>query len=266
MRDQIIEKLKVFNDKKFKFDEESHTYTYDGKQMFGVTSFLHRFVKEFDEAYWLPKKAADLGITEQELKKQWDDKRNRSCDLGHNVHTYIETFYESKKPILPKHDEEALERIAKFHSIYESKLKQLTSVGSEIRVFSKRWNLAGTIDKLYLLKKAGIVGDWKTNKKIKTDDDYTFNNYLLPPFNKLKENEINKYSLQISLYRLLLEEAGIDTEYGFVCHLPPEGDAKIYKLKDLRADLRYYLDHQWLLEDHTKVKIEAKTPIIEKLW
>lgn len=92
-----------------------------------------------------------------------------------------------------------------------------------------------------------MVGDWKTNEKIKTDKDHCFN-YLQGPFSKWKENELNKYSIQISIYQLLLEEAGIFSNYGFVCHLPT-GDAepKIYKLHNFKEELRAHLDSELYL-------------------
>lgn len=265
-KESIIEKLKYFDDDKFKFDGPTHIYTYNEKIIYGVTSFLERFIKKFDSDFWSKKKANEEGITQEAMLARWDAKRDRSCELGHNVHDYIERFYEEGITDLTT-DLEANERIEKFKTIYEDKLSKLESIGSEIKVFSKVWGLAGTIDKLYLWENSIIVGDWKTNQKIKTDKDYAFGK-LLFPFEKYKENEINKYSLQISLYQLLLEEAGIYSDYGFICHIPNDGDAKIYKLKDFRAELRTYMNHQFLNhepdeKDIKKIQADNK---IEKLW
>lgn len=258
------ELLKTFQDKKFKFDPVEHMYTYDGTHFYGVTSFLDRFVKPFDENYWSKKKADERGVDQSVVLNEWKETRDRACDLGHQVHEYIENWYEKGLTELPS-DEEARSRCQKWHSCYAKKLYQLEDVGSEIRVFSKKWKLAGTMDKLYYYKGKFIVGDWKTNKAVKTDKDWCFDK-LLPPFEQLKSNEINKYSLQISLYRLMLEEVGIKTEYGFICHIPPgESEAEIYKLKDLRVDLRYYLDMQWTADDSFNIKQNTNN-IIEKLW
>lgn len=261
--DEINQKLKYFDDPLFTFDEPSHTYRYNGKIIYGTTSFLERFVKQFDSDYWSKKKADEEGITQEEMLARWDAKRDRSCELGHNVHSYIENFYEKNITDLTE-DKDANERIIKFHTIFESRLKVLESIGSEIKVFSKIWNIAGTIDQLYLYEGSVIVGDWKTNQKIKTDKDFCFGK-LLSPFQNYKDNEINKYSLQISLYRLILEEASIDTDYGFICHLPQEGDAKIYKLKDFRAELRTYLNHMFLGEPINEAEVLKNTEL-SKLW
>lgn len=266
--EEIQEKLKYFDDPKFIFNAEEHVYRYDNKRIFGVTSFLERFIKQFDSDFWSKKKAEQAGITQEEMLAQWDAKRDRSCDLGHCVHDYIEKFYMEGSELLTE-DVEANERIVKFHTIYESKLKSLTPIGSEIRVFSKKWGIAGTLDQLYLYEGSVIIGDWKTNKEIKTDKSYCFNK-LLPPFQNYKDNELNKYSLQISLYRLLLEEAGIHTDYGFICHIPGKGDAAIYKLKDFRAELKTYFNHMFLndieLTDAIELKKLSKEIKLSKVW
>jgi len=260
---EVLEKLSYFDDKNFVFDEPSHTYRYNGELYFGTTSFLERFVKQFDSDYWSKKKADDEGITQEEMLKRWDAKRDRSCDLGHTTHSYIENFYEYGKTDYTD-DEEANKRIDKFHLIYESRLKTLTPIKSEQRVFSKKWKLAGTIDQLYIMDNMVIMGDWKTNQKIKTDKDFAFE-YLLPPFNKFKANEINKYSLQLSIYQLILEEAGIFIDYAFICHLPEKGDPKIYKMKDFKPQLRAYLDKE-LVNVQINEKEVLELTKLSKLW
>jgi hypothetical protein len=84
----------------------------------------------------------------------------------------------------------------------------------------------------------------KTNKDFK-HDDHPDGRYkkLLRPFSNLWENHHNEYSIQISLYRLILEdEVGIETESGFLCHIGPDERPKLYPAKDLRQQLRAYLD------------------------
>jgi hypothetical protein len=57
----------------------------------------------------------------------------------------------------------------------------------------------------------------------------------------LYENSHNEYSIQISIYRLILqEEIGLQSHGGFLCHLGPDGP-KIYPAKDLTERLKVYL-------------------------
>src|ERR1035437_3188477 len=244
----ILEKLKYFNDPTFKFYPIGHTYTLNGKFLTSGTVYIKRFIKEFEEDYWSKKKADDAGVDQSVILEKWATKRNRACDIGTMTHNYIEEFYEKNKKNCPK-DPDVLLRIEKFHKIYDAKLSKLESIGSEIRLFSRRWPICGTLDKLYLYENEIMVGDWKTGEKIKTNKDFCFN-YLQGPFTKWKENEVTKYSLQISLYQLMLEEAGIISNYGFVVHLPPgKDDAKLYKLHNWKEELRVYLDNELYLTD-----------------
>jgi hypothetical protein len=59
MRDFVLDKLKVYDDNKFKFDSFKHKYTYDGLHFISVTQFISRFHKKFDSEYWSKKKAEE---------------------------------------------------------------------------------------------------------------------------------------------------------------------------------------------------------------
>lgn len=242
-KDELLRRLKHFDDPTFTFESVEHVYHLNGQKLTSATTYLDRFVKPFDEEYWSKRKADEGGVTQEEILAKWKAKRDRACDIGTMTHEFIEHFYEGAKPKMPE-DPQVKEKVAKFMKIYESKLKQLKPVASEVRVFSRRWPVCGTFDQLFLYEGQVIVGDWKTNEKIKTDKDFCFG-YLQGPFSKWKENEVNKYSIQISLYQLILEEAGISSDYGFICHLPPgEDEPKVYKLHNFKEQLRAHLDSE----------------------
>ena len=169
--------------------------------------------------------------------------------MGTRVHKWIEDFWSGKAPIIPD-DEILRERIEKFMEIHDKRLSVLLPLKSELKIFSRRWRLAGTIDQPFLFwseehdKPFLLIGDWKTNGDFK-HDEHPKGRYkkLLRPFSHLYENNHNEYSIQISLYRLILEEeANIETQDGFLCHIGPESPAKVYKTKDLREPLRAYLN------------------------
>lgn len=249
LRNEIEKKLEFFKDIKFTFDEASHTYRYNGVKFDSVTTYLKNFKIPFDRDFWSRKKAEERGVDVSVVLEEWQNKANAATGLGTQVHKYIEDFWSGKEPQLPQDGTPLRERIDKFLEIYEKKLKVLIPLKSELKIFSKKWRLAGTIDQPFLFwdEKLGkmflLVGDWKTNGDFK-HDDHPKGRYkkLLRPFPHLWENHHNEYSIQISMYRLILEEAGIETESGFLCHIGPEDDPKIYPAKDLREPLRAYLD------------------------
>ena len=48
MVETILEKLEVFNNPNFNFNEEEHVYTYNGEQYTSVTRFIEQFHEKFD--------------------------------------------------------------------------------------------------------------------------------------------------------------------------------------------------------------------------
>lgn len=245
--DRVRKKLEwAARDPKFYFDPERHRYTYEGRTMKGCTSLVKDFAEPFDHAYWLSVKAKERGITPEDLEKEWDDKRDRAGLLGTMVHDAIERFYRtgSREAL---EDGEADSRFRAFLRLWESRLKVLYPISVESRVHDTDYDLAGTFDGLFLHGESVVMGDWKTNKKFTTDKDKHYR-MLRYPFEDLRENTLNTYSIQVSIYRHILWKWNIDTEYAFICHIPLDGeDAALYRAKDLRKRIT-----DWLKESEGK--------------
>ena len=249
-KSDLEKKLEFFKDSKFRFNEGLHEYRYDGVKFDSVTTFLKNFKAPFDKEFWLKKKSREMGIDPSVLEMEWKQKADTATTLGTNVHKWIEDFWGGLNPEMPEKEDSEYSRIQKFKTLYDSRFKHLIPLKSELKIFSRKWRLAGTVDQPFLLwdskkqKAIFLIGDWKTNKEFK-DDFHPKGRFkkLLRPFHDLWENQHNEYSIQVSLYRLILEdEVGIETESGFLCHIGPDAEAKIYPAKDLRERLRYYLD------------------------
>lgn len=247
LKEDYKKKFEFFSDPRFVFYEDTHTYLYSGTKYDSVTTFLKRFKVPFDKEYWLKRKSSELGIDKSLLENEWTKKADDANELGTYVHKWIEDFWTGNNPELPT-EEKALSRVNYFLDVYNKRFTNLVPLKSELKIFSKKWRLAGTIDQPFLMwdeKKLSplfLIGDWKTNKEFK-DDNHPKGKYkkLLHPFSDLYENSHNEYSIQISLYRLIIErELGIETHGGFLCHLGPDGP-KIYPAKDLRERLEVYL-------------------------
>jgi len=252
IRKDLIKKLSVFKDPHFVFEEEAHTYHYRDIKYDSVTSYIKRFKTPFDKGFWSKKKAAERGVDVSVVLDEWQGKADVANDLGTRVHKWIEDFWSGDAKELTEEDEPAFaERIGKFMDLHEQRFKNLVPLSSELKIFCRKWKLAGTIDQPFLMwdekqnKVLFLIGDWKTNKEFRSDD-HPKGRYkkLLHPFSHLWENHLNEYSIQVSLYRLMLEEEiGIESHGGFLCHIGPEGPAKIHPIKDLRDHLRIYLQN-----------------------
>ena len=252
IKKDLARKLAVFKDSNFIFEEEAHTYHYKDIKYDSVTSYIKRFKTSFDREYWSKKKAIERGVDVSVILDEWQGKADVANDLGTRVHKWIEDFWSGNpRELTEDDDQEFVERIGKFMDLYERKFKNLVPLTSELKIFCRKWKLAGTIDQPFLMwdEKQGkvlfLIGDWKTNKEFRFDD-HPKGKYkkLLHPFSHLWENHLNEYSIQVSLYRLMLEEEiGIESHGGFLCHIGPEGPAKIHPIKDLREPLKIYLQH-----------------------
>ena len=255
---EILEKIKVFNDPDFTFNEEHHTYRYKGNKYKSVTTIIKDFCQEFDADYWSRKKAIDrieedggdmsnknIDLVTEQILKEWDDKRDRSCDLGTMVHLYLEQKFSTELDIEVVEDTEALLRIEKFETLITPRMKDFVSISQELRIFSHSLKISGTIDGLFLrFMEDGSVKlyiiDYKTNGNLKTDKDKNYSK-LKAPFGKYWENELNKYSIQLSLYKLILAEYGIKVDDCVLIYLPPsDRKPEVMRCKDLTPELEMY--------------------------
>lgn len=242
MRDFIFDKLKDYEDPEFKFDPIKHRYTYNGDHFISVTQFISRFHKEFDSEFWSKKKADERGLDQKEVLKEWKSLNDRANVIGTSTHNWIENYYKKIYQDLPT-DIDIIDRINKFNIIYSTHLYKLTPIKFEQRIFSKKWKIAGMIDSIFLYKDKIIIIDWKTNKKFTTVNEY--NEKLLSPFESYDKCHLAEYSIQISLYSLILKEIGIDVAVGYVLYIGPNEEAKIHKCYDFTDTLEKYLE-SWI--------------------
>jgi ATP-dependent exoDNAse (exonuclease V) beta subunit len=207
-----------------------------------VTGFLGQFKKPFDSDMIAGMVAKKRGTAKKIILAEWKEISDIALKLGTNVHKWIEDYYNGLNPEMPT-DEREVDRITKFLALYEEKLHKFTPVHQEFRVFSRKWGLAGTLDALFKLNDSRYVGDWKTNKKFTTDADGEGRKQkLLYPFDDMWDNSLNGYSIQLSLYRLILqEEAGYETQGGFLVWIGPNEKPEMHKIVDFRNQLYDFL-------------------------
>lgn len=241
MVSEYLKKFEEFSDTNFIFDPIQHKYTYNGVKYISATQFLKNFHEEFDGEYWSKKKAEERDITQEEILKEWQDKNTYANYIGTETHNWIENYFNGIHQKLPT-NLDVIDRINKFNKIYATQLYKLDPVKFELRVFSKKYPIAGTIDSIFLYNGKLFIVDWKTNSDFK-DDNHSKGRYqnLLYPFNEFYQNHLNEYSIQISFYAIILEEWGFDVRGGYLVHFGPETEAKIYKTKDFREKLKNYI-------------------------
>jgi ATP-dependent exoDNAse (exonuclease V) beta subunit len=243
MKEIILEKLEEFNDPDFKFEPKYHKYTYLGDQFISVTKFIQQFHEPFDSDFWSKKKADQRGVDQEVIQNEWKKLNDYANEVGTDTHQWIEDYFNKLwKPIPSNLD--LIHRINKFNKIFAQHLHKLEPLKFEVRVFSKKWKIAGMIDSLFLYKGKIFILDWKTNKQF-TSDDHPKGKYqkLLEPFEEHYKNHLSEYSIQLSLYSLILEEWGFEIGGAYLVHIGPgDEDAELHKVIDMREKLRMFLD------------------------
>jgi ATP-dependent exoDNAse (exonuclease V) beta subunit len=178
--------------------------------------------------------------------KEWQENNDYAHFVGSSTHDWIENYFNQIYQTLPS-NLDVIDRINKFNKIFAKQLYKLSPVIFEVRIFSKRYPIAGTIDSIFLYKGKLFIIDYKTNGDFK-HDDHPKGKYqkLLTPFEDFYQNHLNEYSIQVSLYSLILKEWGFNVRGGYLLHIGPGEDAKFYMCKDFVNILDKYLqNYKW---------------------
>lgn len=239
--EDVLKKLEKFDDLNFKFNPEKHKYTLDGEHFISVTQFISKFHKPFETDYWSKIKAEQAGISQDEMLLEWKALNDRANVIGTATHNWIENYYNKIYQEIPI-DIDVVDRINKFNLAFIKWLHKLTPIKFEQRIFSRKWKIAGMMDSLFEYNGNIFISDWKTNKKF-THDEHVDGNFekLLYPFDNYWKNHLNEYSIQVSLYKLILREIGIDIKACYLLHIGPNEEAQMYKAHDFSDILEKYL-------------------------
>ena len=185
----------IFNDNFLYFDEGPHKYTDTyGNEYISVTTIIGNYSPKFDKDYWLHKKAKELGITEKELAKRWQDITDEACTRGSHTHNGLEDGIKGSsmfkdaikylnqietgrcitvadipnlkaRPLdIEKFKEATNNKYPKIYEVFDFYITRGYTIYSEIGVFLPNLLISGTIDVLAIKSDRFVILDWKTNK------------------------------------------------------------------------------------------------------
>ena len=186
------------------FNLEKHSYaTADGKSYLSVSELISQYTPRFKSEEVATKVAKREGVSTAEMLARWDIRRDFSTAKGSEFHLYVEKYLKEGRKIniiTP-----IFEEIAEFHRFWDKKYQQkFDIVEAEFIVADDDLLVAGTIDLLVKNKQDDkyYIFDWKTNQSIKLENHYST---LHEPVEHLENSVFNKYRLQTSIYKALLE-------------------------------------------------------------
>lgn len=244
-------------DSRILFDEPTHIYTIDGKQLTSVTTFLKEYQKEFnaslmirqilkskqyhnDPTYKYYQKSFD------EISKMWSDNCKTASDAGTHMHLCIELFL-NKLPY---------ENNTKEFNMFLNYVRDHDVINTIFRtewiIYSEEHQIAGSID-CTLRNNDGTysVVDWKRCGDVNKKSNYS---KMKEPLNHLYDSKFNHYALQLNSYRYILETCynmRISRMYLVVCH-PDNDNYIIIDMPFLYKDTKTIFDNRKKLIDEKK--------------
>lgn len=194
------------------FDPESHTYHLGSQEMKSVTTLVEESFPQFDATHWATRKALKEGVDPQVILDRWNREACRARDLGTVMHERIERYYlalsSGMQPEGPEGDTDAYRL---FHLFAAN--NRLHPYRTEWRIYHEDYGVAGTLDFLERTPQGTFnIYDWKRSKKLIDSKDgriITASPYRatgLHPISHLPDTSYWHYALQLSIYRLILEE------------------------------------------------------------
>lgn len=143
------------------------------------------------------------GMSKDDILNQWAEKRTSGSNKGIGLDTYINSIFNAgiKLEILEPSLKNKCAQFDKFKLDVIDK-HNIKFIGSEIWINSVKYGIRGRLDSLMLSNDNElIIFDWKNNEEFNIN---MFEKMLGPCCNLLK-SDINKFTLQVYLYKFMLE-------------------------------------------------------------
>tara|TARA_Y100000310_G_scaffold337551_1_gene424887 strand:- start:657 stop:1331 length:675 start_codon:yes stop_codon:yes gene_type:complete len=178
------------------FNEEQHEYKLNGEILVSVTQFLDKYFRKFDEDKWSKKFALKDNVSQDTILKEWERRRKRACEYGTYIHEQIENLINEERYNSSLKEIEQTKHLLKLFK---------GDITSEFRIYSEELGIAGTIDCVVEKDDNVYILDWKTGEKpITKESKYSIK--ALKPIEHLDDCNYIRYSLQLGLYKYILEK------------------------------------------------------------
>lgn len=206
-------------DARIAFREEDHTYAIDGDRTgwTSCTTFIGTFYEHFDPDAVIAKMMSSpkwpqskyYGKTAEEIKAGWNANGDEASTAGTRMHLDIE-HYNNAEPVgnlagdeyeaNPSKEWEYFLDYERTHRVPHG----FTPYRTEWLVFKEDIKLAGSIDMVYKKPDGTLaIYDWKRAKSMDFENKWQ---KMYPPLSHLPDTNYWHYSLQLNIYRRILQE------------------------------------------------------------
>jgi PD-(D/E)XK nuclease superfamily len=250
----VFKELAKFNI--IKYHDAHHKYFIGEQELISGTAFVGMFKEKFDSAGQAVKSAKKKGVSVDEILADWDFKGDFSRTKGTLLHHYAENHWQNKVfPIdYTTYDEKFGEGLMKerleecirmFHNFYLKAKKNLIPVAMELVIGDAEIGIGGMVDCLFWNDKYNEyqIWDWKTSKEI--NEFSKFRTRLKAPLNFLHECELETYSIQLNLYKYIIQK-NTDIKIGkcFLVHIHEEQeDYNIIECKEYQEIIQLLINY-----------------------
>jgi hypothetical protein len=231
------------------FDDAKHRYTVDGKTVDGVTSILG-IINKPALVYWSANKAAEYINLNLPVGKPMDEIEKKAlvdgCKTAHRtlkeaaggsgtmLHDAIEAYAKEKKlpnfvnPILKKSFEQFLNWVTE---------NEVSFLASEKKIYSQKYNYAGTLDLILKIKDKIVLADIKTSSGI-----------------------WNEQFLQCSAYKAAIQEEYPDKKIDHVAIIRcgKDGEFEVKEANDFEENFQAFLGALSLYRRIKKMDFDKK--------
>ena len=255
------------------FDEPTHIYTVNGssKHIVSVSGLHHHLFSHFDadlvikkmmaspkwpQSKWYYLKTADA------IKAKWAADGKEASEAGTAMHLGIEMVMNGA--------EEEVDSLVKttkeweyFWNYWRKDSETWEPWRTEWEVWDEELKISGSIDMVYRNKKDGTfaIYDWKRAKDMRLDNSFQ---HGLGPVKHLPDSNYWHYTLQLNLYRWMLEKHyGVKiSEMALIVLHPNNKNYKRYKLNRLDKEVEDILEarRRAVKEGKGKIYIFDKEP------
>ena len=249
---------------------KEHVYIVDGKDTnyTSSTTFIHNFFPEFPQTMIISNILKSKnpnpkykGKTFDEIKKMWEDNGKEARDLGTIMHNQIEKFYnipslwENQDDLNLFYNKEEINTTEfNYFLIFHNEVvlkNEWIPFRTECRIFDRIFRISGSIDMLYKSPKYTennkelILIDWKRSKEIKKENKYKKGFF---PINDLPDCNFIHYSLQLNLYKEILER---NTDYKIIFMAlavfhPNQSKPVLKQVDDMKSYIDKMISHKLL--------------------
>jgi len=208
------------------FNEKEHIYRYGKSKLTGATTYIKKYIEDFDDSFMIERCSKAWGIEAKTIKKAWNLGGELASTFGTGIHKALEFEDLYRNYRKPKDDSRCFKInhpmiqiiVQDFFDFYDS-LGFKGEVKPEALITDVENGMCALADRVLVTSwenKTCRLQDYKVNHSFDQNGKVKFKN--LPKGISLPTNKISKLSLQLKVQSTMLEKQGwtIEGVDGFV--------------------------------------------------